>query len=189
MPVTELHIAQRAFASLVASGGDPATIKIPHLISLIPLGLELLAKRVADSDAYEGLQRDYTATPAAGFLDLDTLANVLFDIDKCRVRVSASNASLAAVDSYETLEHGELALDQVYYAQDGTALRFRDTAGSLVAYATALKVRANYIPSLTDSSYPLPSQYVGALVSQVVELVRGEIQPQEAIETAITGRA
>lgn len=179
MAVSEASIAQRTFAALVAAGADPAHVKIPNLVALIPDALELLGKRVAAGMDYQGLQTDFSATPAAGLLDLSSLTGLLFDLHRSRVRVSASGISLQPIDSLETLERGDLPNDQVYYAQDGSTLRFRSTTPALNDYATALKIRANFIPSVAT----LPSEYEGALVRVMVELAGNAVAAAELTET------
>lgn len=149
--------------------------------------LELMAKRVAEGDAYEGLQKDFAVTPTTGFIDLTALTGILFDINRCRIRVTASNATVRACDSYETLEHGDLPLDQVWYAQDGRGLRFRGTDGSISTFVSPVLIRANYIPSFTDVTLPIPDQFKAALVTTMVELAIGQMT--ESRELAQTGGA
>ena len=194
MSITAQQAVQRALRQVKKSGNrlspEEATLVRSTLSVIANDALELMAKRVAAGEAYEGLQIDYLATPVLGFLDLTLLTGILFDIDRARIRVASTHATLRAVDSYETLENGNLPLDQIYYAQDGVGLRLRDLTGSIVLYAVAVKIMANYVPSFTNASFPIPTQYEGALVSTMVELALGQAQPREAKElTEIAGRA
>lgn len=187
--MNELSLVQRTFASLVNAGADPTKVKIPNLLALIPDALELLGKRVAAGDDYEGLQMDFDVTPIAGVADLAVVSDgILFDLARARVRVAASDVTLQPIDSLETLQNGDLPNDQVWYAQEGSTLRFRSTTPSLTNYVTPVKVKANYIPSLLDAALPLPFQYESALVLIMVELAHGDATPMEARELTETGR-
>jgi hypothetical protein len=194
MAISTQQAVERALRQIRKQTGkvsrEEATLWRSTLSVIAGDALDLMAKRVAAGPAYEGLQTDYSVNTVAGFIDLRALTGILFDIDRARVRVTSTNATVRAVDSYETLENGGLQPDQIYYAQDGTGLRFRDLTGSITAYAVAVKIMANYIPSFTDAALPIPTQYEPALVSTMVELALGQMQPAEAKETTeIAGRA
>lgn len=163
----------------------------PRLVLLVPSALELMALRIKDSDGYEGLQQDFTATPTAGRLDLSAIAGILFDLDKANVRIASSGVNIQMVDSVETLEHGRLPTDRVWVAQDGQELVFRSTTPSLTDYATQVKIKSNYVPSLTGAdARPLPARFEGLLLKTLVELgAREPLSVMEAKESAAVGRA
>lgn len=151
----------------------------------IPNALKTVSHRVAKDQGYEGLQKDFSVTPTAGVVDLTALAGIIFDIARSRVRITSSNLPIRAIDSMETLISGGLQIDQVLYAQDGTDLRFRDTAGALGTYATAVKIKANYILTLTD----VPTQYEAMLVETVVGLLGDLVSEKRAREMSADTRA
>lgn len=96
---------------------------------------------------------------------------ILFDFKKSSVRVAATDVYLEPVDDLIALQNGDFDDDSVYYAVDGRALRVRSTTGLLTDYATPVKVRANYKPSLADATRPLPDYFEGALIETVIGLV------------------
>lgn len=185
MSYTAQTLANDAFEKIKTLNPQAPASLIPRIYTLIPAALELLADRVKRSIDYRGLQTDFSVTPVAGLVDLTALAGILFDINRSTVRVSATNDYLSPVDNIITLENGGLPNDQPYYAQDGTTLRIRSVTPLLTDYTTPLKIKSNYIPSLTDAALPLPSQYEGALLETVVEMA---VKPN-AEEMAATGRA
>lgn len=146
-----------------------------RILGLITEGLELFAKRVATQLGYRGLQTDFLVAPVAGRLNLSTVPGLLFDVSRVSVRIASSNAGITVIDSIRALEHGGLPKDQVFCAREGDDLVFRDTNGSLTAYATAVKLKANQIPSLEG----LKAQYNGALAAIIAELAVGKAAPAE----------
>jgi hypothetical protein len=192
MAVTEISIAQRTFAALVTGGADPTKISVPHLLALVPDALELLGKRVAAGPDCEGLQKSFAATIAAGVTDTAALSGILFDPLKAIVFPPASTVPCVFLEVYEDLVYGNMpvgAAEAIYYAQNGTVLRFRNnTDGLLNTLAGAATITANYLPSLTDGTLPLPLQYEGALIRSMVELASLKTGEGEEI-TLIGGRA
>jgi hypothetical protein len=154
---------------LEATGKTERELPTFRILGLVKEGLEVLAKRVASQNGYQGLQGDFAATPVAGRLDLDTLAGLLFDPALVEVRVSASNQGITIIDNVQTLEYGGLATDQVFCAREGNELVFRQADGSMNAYAQPVKIKANQIPTLAT----LKAQYRGALASIIAELAVG----------------
>lgn len=176
----ETILANDAYERIKVLSPQAPPSLIPRLVTMVPAALELLADKVAQGLGYRGLQKDFDLTPTAGAVDIPTL--MLFDINKATVRVASSNDYLTPIDDVLTLENGNLPLDQVYYARDGSTLRFRSTTGLLTDYATALKVRANFIPTLST----LPTtQYEGNLVETLAAMA-GQVHAEEM---AMTGRA
>jgi hypothetical protein len=195
MAITSAQAVERALRQLSKEIGREQATRYRSVLSVIAQdALELMAIRIKDGDGYEGLQQDFTATPTAGRLDLTTIPGALFDIDKSRVRISSSNVTVQSIDSIETLEHGNLALDRNYVAQDGQELIFRSvTTGLLTDFATAIKIKTNYIPSFVAAdSRPIPFRHEGTLVSTMIELALKAEMPAvvvgEARESAAIGR-
>jgi hypothetical protein len=166
MALTENTLALRA----LELAGLPET-ELPRVVSQIPAGLELLGLEVRSSPDYADMQADFPATPVAGLLDLSAIDGILFDMGRSTVRVSATNQRLTPIDDLLTLQDGRLPSDAVYYAQDGRGLRFRSATPSLTDYATAVKIRANYVPSLIDSARSVPLRFEGRLVALLASLV------------------
>lgn len=179
MAYTELPLANDVYERLKVLNPQAPPSLVPRLVTMIPAALELLADKVRQGPGYRGLQKDFDLTPAAGAVDIPTL--MLFDINKSTVRVASSNDYLTPIDDVLTLENGTLPSDQVYYAADGSTLRFRSTTGLLTDYATAVKVKANFIPTLAT----LPTQYEGNLVEVLVSLAASS----HIEEMSATGRA
>lgn len=163
MTISRQSLVDRAYLRLRAAGRE---VSAPELDSMVDQALELLGKRLAASDSRAGMTKDFAATPSAGVVDLTALPGILFDINRSGVRAASSSVRLSAVDSIETLERGGLPADQVFYAQDGTDLRFRDTSGSTTSYAAQVEIKSSFVPAMTD----ITSQYEEALVSTLVEL-------------------
>jgi len=159
---------------LEAAGRTEQQLPRFRILGLVKEGLEVLAKRVASQGGYEGLQKDFTATPTAGRLDLDTLAGILFEVNLAEVRISASNQGITMIDSVRTLEYASLPTDQVFCARDGNELVFRQADGTMNAYAQPVKIKANQIPTLAT----LKAQYKGALASIIAELAGAAPQPE-----------
>lgn len=151
----------------------------------IPNALKTVSHRVAKESGYEGLQKDFSVTPTAGVIDLTALTGIIFDIARSRVRVASSNLPINAVDSMETLVNAGLPTDVVLYAQDGTDLRFRDTAGALGTYVTPVKIKANSILALSE----VPSQYEALLVETLAGLLGQMTSEMRAKEMAADSRA
>lgn len=183
MIVTELvERTLRALGPLTEE--QRAALRTPALV-LVGDALEVLSHRIAKEDGYEGLQKDFPVTPAAGVVDLSAIAALIFDIARTRVRIASSNLPLYAVDSMETLAHGGLQTDKVVYAQDGAELRFRDTSGNLGTYVTPLKLKANYELTLSD----IPAAYESALVQTLAGLVGNQLSELRGREMAANTRA
>lgn len=195
MAITSAQAVERAVRQLGKDIGRENATRYRSVLSAVAAdALELMAIRVKDGDGYEGLQQDFTLTPTAGRLDLTATAGILFDIDKSRVRVASSGATIQMIDLIETLENGGLASDRVYVSQDGQELVFRSTTGLLTDYATQVKIKANYIPSfVVADSRPIPFRLEGALVATMVEMaLKAQMPPVvvgEAKESAEIGRA
>lgn len=160
---------------LEVSGKTERQLPRFRILALAQQGLETLAKRVASQSGYEGLQKDFSATPTLGRLDLDSIAGILFDVNLAEVRVSLSNQSITMIDSIRTLEFGGLANDQVFCARNGNELVFRQADGTMNTYAQPVKIKANQIPTLAA----LKTQYNGALVNIVAELATGTVPQPE----------
>lgn len=187
MSYTAETLANDAYELLRTRNPKAEPSLIPRLITLVPTALTLLAERVAQGPGYKGLQIEYTATPIAGVVGLAGLPQILFDINRSPVRIASSNAVVQAIDSYETLEHGDLPNDRVYFAQDGSDLRFRSTTPSLVDFVSPVKIRSNYIPLLINTipSLPLPDQYEPLAVETLVEVAGMSV----AKDLVMVGRA
>lgn len=191
MAYTSQTVADAAYEVLRLRNPRLGPTAVPRLVRLVPSALELIALRIKESDGYEGMQQDFTATPTAGRLDLSAVVGLLFDVDKANVRIAASGVNIQIIDSVETLEHGRLPTDRVWVAQDGQELVFRSTAGLLTDYATQVKIKSNYVPSLVGAdSRPLLARFEGLLLKTLVELgAREPLSVMEAKESAAVGRA
>lgn len=194
MPLTSAQAVERALRQLAKEVGRERATVLRSTLSVIASDALLLAsKRVAEGNGYHGLQMDFAVTPAAGLVDLAALTGILFDANRSRVRVAATNASIQTIDSYETLENGGLSSDRPYVAQDGGELRFRSTTPSLTDYVTPVKIKANYVMSFTEATRPVPPQQEDAVVATMVEMALKIDTPTiavgEAKETAETARA
>lgn len=165
---------------LEAAGKTEAQLPKFRILALASQGLELLAKRTAAGQGYKGLQKDFSATPTAGRFDLTTLADMLFNIHRATVRISSSNVLLIPVDTPNTLEKGELPLDDTYYTRLGNELVFKSTDGAINTFATALKIKANFIPTLAT----LPAEYNAALAATVSEMAAGTPMRAELTEVS-----
>jgi hypothetical protein len=168
---TEETFAQAVYESMRMRGMDVGASVIPRIRTVIQTAFELLGERVKDGPEYRRMQKDFEVTPVAGVIDLSALTGIVYDHAKASVRVSATNAYLEPVDDLLTLQNGDLPAGTDYYAQDGRTLRVRNSAGSLTAYVTPVKVRANYKPSLTDAARPLPDYFEGAAIETTIGLV------------------
>lgn len=158
--------AQLVNMVLEATGKTERELPRFRILGLAKEGLELLAKRVASQNGYQGLQKDFTAPPTAGRLDLDTLPGLMFDTVLVEVRVATSNQGITMIDNVKTLTFGGLPTDQVFCAREGNELVFRSADGSMNTYSQVVRVKANQIPTLAT----LKAQYNGALVAVVAEL-------------------
>ena len=152
---------------LEATGKTEQELPRFRILGLVKTGLELLGKRVAAQSGYQGLQKDFTATPVNGRLNLDTLTGLLFEPALVEVRVSASNQGITLIDDVKTLEHGGLATDHAFCAREGNELVFRQADGTMNSYAQEVKIKANQIPTLAA----LKAQYKGALAAVIAEMV------------------
>lgn len=177
---TEETLANAVYEAMRLRGMDVGPSTIPRIRTAIPTALELLGERVKDGSEYRRMQKDFAVTPVAGFIDLSALTGIVFDFRKASIRVSATDVYLEAVDDILTLQNGDLPTGTTYYAQDGRALRVRDTNGSLTAYVTPVKVRSNYKPSLADVARPLPDYFEGALIETVIGVVGASPVAMEA---------
>jgi len=170
--VTETEVVNQ---TLEATGKTEQELPRFRILGLIPTALELLGKRISALQGYAGLQSDFLVAPVAGRLDLSAIAGLVFSTKYVSVRVAATNAGITMIDDVRTLENGGLPKDQVFCAREGNELVFRDTTGSLTTYATAVKVKANQIPTLPA----LNAKYNGALVMVLKELITGVPAPTE----------
>jgi hypothetical protein len=168
---TEETLANAVYEAMRVRGMDVGSSIIPRIRVVIPTALELLGERVKDGPEYKRMQKDFSITPIAGVIDYSGETGIIFDFKKASVRNASTNAYLEPVDNLMTLQNGDFDTGTVYYAEDGRSLRVRSTTGLLNDYGTAVKVRANYKPSLTDSSRPLPDYFEGALIETAIGLI------------------
>lgn len=193
--ITSPEAVERALRQLIKEvGRERATAMRSSLSVITNDALELMAVRVKEGDGYEGLQQDFDITPVAGRFNLETAPGLLFDINKSRIRVASTNATIQLIDSMETLEYAGLPVDRIYAAQDGTELVFRGLDGLTTNFVTPVKVKTNYIPSFDPADdLPIPDKQRGLLVSTMVEMaLKVESVPivvGEAKELAEVGRA
>lgn len=179
------NIPIKVRALLAARGQDVSNLRSPRILALVSDALEVMSHRAAKSEGYEGLQKDFSVTPTSGVIDLTSIATIIFDIARSRVRVASTNVPLYAVDSLETLVNAGLPTDKVIYAQDGTDLHFRDIGGTLNTYATALKIKANHVLTLAT----VPAQYEDMFIETLAGLVGGQVPEMRAREMAANTRA
>lgn len=152
--------------ALEVSGRTEQQLPRFRILALVNEALELLAKRIMGQPGFRAGQKDFTATPTLGRLDLDTLPTILFDVNLAEVRVAASNQGITMIDSVKTLEFGKLPEDQVFCARDGNELVFKQAGGGINQYAQPVKIKTNQIWTLDN----LKPQYNGALANIVAEL-------------------
>ncbi len=162
--------------TLEAAGRTEQQLPRFRILGLVTQGLETLAKRVSEQAGYEGLQRDFLVAPVAGRLDLSTVNGLIFNTARVEVRIAATGEGVTMIDDIRTLEYGNLSKDQVFCSREGDELVFRDTNGAMNAYTTAVKVKANQIPTLGG----LKPQYKGALAATIAELAIGKPAGLEA---------
>lgn len=192
--ITSAEVVERATRQLIKQvGRERATAMRSALSVIVNSALELMAVRVKDGEGYEGLQKDFTVTPTLGRFNTTATAGMLFELEKSRIRVASSNATIQLIDSMETLEFGGLPTDRIYAAQDGDDLVFRDLTGSINLYATQVKIKTNYVPSfVVADSLPIPDNMRGLLVSTAVEMALANesaaVTVGEAKESAVIGR-
>lgn len=189
---TEESLTNAVYETLQARGVDVTALRvrsvnvgaslIPRIRTMIPAALELLSDRVKEGKDYQKGQKDFSITPVAGVIDLAAQPYVLFDFNKSTVTVAATGAYLEPVDDLWTLQNGDLPTSSTYYAEDGRTLRVRSTSGLLTDYVTPVKVRSNYVFSLTDTARPLPDHFDGALLATVVGMCIGK--SSESMEAA-----
>lgn len=189
MSYTPQTLAYDAFERIKVSNPQAPASLIPRLTTMIPSALERLA-RVAVENDYEGLQKSFAITIAAGETDLASIAGLLFNPLRSIVYPSASSTPAIYLEEVEDLIWGipdTGASVPVYYSQKGTILSFRNnTDGLLTTLAGTGSLVTNYVPSLTDAAYPLPVQYEGLTVETLVEMSMGKLMTQEL---AAAGRA
>lgn len=182
MAWTQATLARAAYNALRARGIGLPPSAVPRLAAQVPAAIELMAKRIAQGPGYEGLQKDFDATPTAGVYDTSAAAAMLFDINRSQIRVASSGATLQAADNLRTMERGGLPSDVVYYTLDGGRIVFRSTTPAINDYATAVKVRANFVPTFAEvTTYGLD----GTLLETLVGMNSGT---QEAVEMAAVNR-
>ena len=174
-------------ALLASRGADVSNLRTNRVLALVDSALETMAYRIARGEDYRGLQKQFSAlSPVAGVLSRTTIGTTaIFDMARSTVREDSTGTLLTPVDSLMAFTYGELPLGQVYYAQDGDRLRFRDAAGSLTAFTSAVTITANYIPTLAQ----VPVEYHGLFLDTLAGLMtepRPEIRAQELSEV---GRA
>jgi hypothetical protein len=180
MAYTDETLANAAYEALRSRGAGVGASLIPRIRTMIPAALELLGERVARGMDYEDMQADFTATPSAGSLDLSAIAGIIFLSGRATVRVASSDVLIPEIDDVQTLQDAGLPSDGVLFSRHGRTLRFRSITPSLTDYATAVKLRSNYVPSLTVSARPLPVRFEGA----AVETLAGLVAPSKAEEMA-----
>ena len=184
-PIESVPVIVRSL--LASRGADVSNLRNNRIIALIDSALETMAYRVARGDDYRGLQREFEGlTPAVGELDLGTLGNtIIFNLVRAQVKEDSTGALLTPVDSLHTLHYGNLPVGQVYYAQDGMILRFRNSAGALDTYALDVTITANFIPSFSQ----IPSEYEGLFINTLAGLLTTSQPEMRAQELAEVGRA
>jgi len=184
-PINSVPVIVRSL--LASRGADVSNLRNNRIIALIDSALETMAYRVARGPGYRGLQREFDGlSPVAGELDIATLGGaMIFDIARSRVRESATDDLLTPIDSIHVLRHVNLPTGQVYYAQDGTNLRFRASDGTLDTYATDVTITASSVPTFSQ----LTSEYEGLFINTLADLLtttRPDVRAQELSEV---GRA
>jgi hypothetical protein len=170
MSYTDETLSIAAYERLKVLNPSAPPSFVPRLRTMVQAALELLGERIARSPDYEAMQADFAFTPAAGVVDLSTQDGLIFLPGRSRVRVAATNAEIPEVDDALTMQDAGLPNDSAYFARVGRTLRFRSTTPSLDDYVTPVKVRTNYVPSLTDATRPLPVRFQGAAVESLANL-------------------
>lgn len=184
MAWTQTTLALAVYEALKAREPRVPPSTLPRIAAQVPAALELMAKRIAAGPGYEGLQKDFDATPTAGVYDTSAASTMLFDIDRSQVRVASSGSTLQAVDNLRTLDRGGLPSDVVYYALDGGRIVFRSTTPAINDYVTPVKIRASFVPTLAEvTTYGLD----GTLLETLLGMLSGD--RQEPTEMAQVTRA
>lgn len=184
-PLLSVPVIVRAL--LQSRGADVSNLRNNRILALVDSALEAMAYRVARGEDYRGLQREFGGLPpVVGELDLSTLGNTLiFNLARSQVKEDSTGVLLTPVDSLHTLHYGNLPVGQVYYAQDGMILRFRDAAGALDTYADDVTITANFIPVFSQ----IPNEYEGLFINTLAGLLTTEQPEMRAQELAEIGRA
>lgn len=184
--MTQVELIEQVIRKLALDPTPETRLRIQtSAYVLLPTALKVVSHRAAKDAGYEGLQKDFPVTPTAGVVDLTALSGIIFDLARSRVRVTSSNAPVNAVDSLETLVDGGLSADVPLYAQDGTDLRFRDTAGAMGTFVTPIKIKSSYVLALSD----VPTQYEALLVETLAGLLGQMASEARAHEMAGDSRA
>lgn len=113
-------------------------------------------------------KKDFSATPTSGVYDLTAATGMLPDTIS-DVRLSSGTTPFIRAKTYNDLLATHPTDCVVYFVQtdtNGAALRFSDTANSITGFATAIKISANYVPTLAQ----LSSQDEGDFIDMIVEL-------------------
>jgi len=170
-------------AQLSSRGADVANLRNNRILALVDTTLETMAYRIARGGDYQGLRKDFSVTPVAGFTP--TIGTgAIFDIARSQVRFTAGGAVLTPIDSLLTLTQATLPDDQTYYAQEGTGLRFRDADGT-VTFASPLTITTNFIPLLSE----VPVEYHGLFLDTLAGLMSEPRPEMRAQEMSEVGRA
>lgn len=170
-------------ALLGSRGADVGNLRNNRVLALVNTALEAMAYRIARGADYHGLRKDFAVTPVAGFAaTIGTRA--IFDLARTEVKFAAGGTVLVPVDSLLTLTQADLPDDQMYYAQEGTGLRFRDADGTL-SFASPLTITANYIPLLSE----VPVEYEGLFLNTLAGLMTEPRPEPRALELSEAGRA
>jgi hypothetical protein len=173
--------------SLLGSrGADVSNLRNPRVIALIDTALEALAYRVARGEDFRGLQKEFVVDVQGGRLTRADMGDaVIFDLARSTIREVNTGVLLIPLDSLTTVTYGGLPDGQIYYAPDGTGLRFRDALGSLTGYIATVTLTANHIPVLGQ----LPVEYQGLFLNTLAGLVTQPQAESRALELSEVGRA
>lgn len=167
MALTDKEAAQRAFVYFQQRGRNVDANFIARAMAIIPDALELLGKRLASSDDYKLLQKTFSpVTISAGVTDLSTQSRILFNPLRATVYPPSSLVPARWVWDVDTLKHGGLLNDAIYYTEQARQLIFLNTDGATDTLAGAGKVVANFIPLITE----VPVECEGAFMAALVDL-------------------
>lgn len=152
-----------------------------RILGLVTPGMEMTARMVRASPGYEGMQKEFPITIAAGESDLQAIDGLLFDPLKSIVCATEDGIPAVYLPTPEDLVWGGMSLgaaEPYYFSQRGTKLLFRNKAdGEINTLNSDGIVVTNYIPKLTDGpgdDRPLPFQYRGLLAATIAGLATGK---------------
>jgi hypothetical protein len=154
----------------VAAGLTPkqlSALDYPITLCITP-ALERYAKVASRSAMHKLPRKDFSATPAAGVYDLTAASGILPETVS-DIRLASGTTPLIRARTYNDLLATHPADVIVYYVQtdaNGAALRFSDTSNSITGFASAVKISANYVPTLAQ----LSSQDENDFIDCVIEL-------------------